>query len=144
MASEMLNDDLIVNLTIDGTEYEDVEVKVSRPELPIREQIQRIIDVFELPKQDCGGNCIQYLLGQMLDDGDEPSVLDFEDEDGREQSLLDYNVQPGDCLHLMSVPAYACPVPKDMAKRMRSLIAYACPIPGKREDEWAQYDLLNL
>ena len=144
MAREMLNDDLIVNLTIDGTEFEGVEVKVTNPDKTIREQIDSIIRVFELPKMDRCGHPIQYLLGQMLEDGEEPAILEFEDEDGREQSLLDYNVQPGDCLHLMSVPAYACPVPKDMAKRMRSLIAYACPIPGKMEDEWAQYDLLNL
>lgn len=150
MANEQLHkDELFINLTIDGTEYEDVEVKVTKPELPIREQIQRIIDVFELPKMDRCGHPIQYLLGQMLEDGEEPAILEFEDEDGREQSLLDCNILSGDCLHLMSVPAYACPVPKDMAKRKdmairrRALIAYACPIPQNLENEWAQYDLLN-
>ena len=30
--------------------------------------------------------------------------VDFEDEDGREQTLMDYNIQPGDSLQLISVP----------------------------------------
>ena len=56
------------------------------------------------PKLDNGGNPIQYLLGQIMDDGEEPEILEFEDEDGREQALIDYNIQPGDHLHLISVP----------------------------------------
>lgn len=106
MANEDFYDDdeFIINLTIDGTSYEEVEVKVTDPNKTIRDQINSIVQVFELPKMDNGGNPIQYLLGQMLDDGEEPEILDFEDEDGREQCLIDYNVQPGDRLHLISVP----------------------------------------
>lgn len=127
MSNEQLHkDELFINLTVDGTEYEDVEVKVTKPELPIREQIQRIIDVFELPKTDCGGHQIQYLLGQMLDDSEEPEILDFEDEDGHEQNLMDYNIQSGDSFHLISNPAYACPVPQKMV------------------NEWAQHDMHSM
>ena len=105
MANEQFNDDeFIINLTIDGTSYEEVEVKVTDPNKTIRDQINNIVQVFELPKMDNGGNPIQYLLGQMLDDGDEPEILEFDDADGREQCLMDYNVQPGDHLHLISVP----------------------------------------
>ena len=39
-----------------------------------------------------------------MDEGEEPEILEFEDEDGREQALIDYNIQPGDHLHLISVP----------------------------------------
>ena len=98
------DDEFIINLTIDGTAFEDVDVKVTDPNKTIRDQINSIVQVFELPKMDNGGNPIQYLLGQILEDGEEPKILEFEDEDGREQCLMDYNVQPGDRLHLISVP----------------------------------------
>ena len=102
---EMYEDDeFIINLTIDGTEFEEVEVKVTDPNKTIRDQITSIVSVFELPKIDNGGNPIQYLLGQIMDEGEEPEILEFEDEDGREQALIDYNIQPGDHLHLISVP----------------------------------------
>lgn len=106
MANEDFYDDeeFIINLTIDGTSYEEVEVKVTDPNKTIRDQISSIVQVFDLPKMDNGGNPIQYLLGQMLEDSEEPEILDFEDEDGREQCLMDYNVQSGDHLHLISVP----------------------------------------
>ena len=97
-------EEFIINLTIDGTEYEEVEVKVTDPNKTIRDQITSIVSVFELPKIDNGGNPIQYLLGQIMDEGEEPEILEFEDEDGREQALIDYNIQPGDHLHLISVP----------------------------------------
>ena len=97
-------EEFIINLTIDGTEYEEVEVKVTDPNKTIRDQITSIVSVFELPKIDNGGNPIQYLLGQIMEEGEEPEILEFEDEDGREQALIDYNIQPGDHLHLISVP----------------------------------------
>lgn len=96
-------DEFIINLTIDGTEFEEVEVKVTDPNKTIRDQISSIVSVFELPRIDNGGNPIQYLLG-VMEDGEEPEILEFEDEDGREQALIDYNIQPGDSLHLISVP----------------------------------------
>lgn len=98
------DDEFIIHLTIDGSSFEEVEVKVTDPNKTIRDQISSIIQVFELPKMDNGGNPIQYLLGQMLEDSEEPEILDFEDEDGREQTLMDYNIQPGDSLQLISVP----------------------------------------
>lgn len=98
-------EDFIILLTIEGTTYEEVEVKVSDPHKTIRDQINSIVNVFELPKVDNGGNPVQYLLGQILDDDDdEPMILEFEDEDGREQCFDDYNIMPGDHLHLLSVP----------------------------------------
>ena len=101
---EFYDDEFIINLTIDGTSYEEVEVKVTDPNKTIRDQISSIVSVFELPKIDGGGNPIQYLLGQIMEDGGEPEILEFEDADGREQCIIDYNVQPGDHLHLISVP----------------------------------------
>ncbi|MBQ0050250.1 MAG: hypothetical protein KBT12_08485 [Bacteroidales bacterium] len=101
---EYYDDDFIVLLTIDGTEYEEVEVKISDPNKTIREQVTSIVTVFEMPKVDGGGNPIQYLLGQILEGDDEPSILEFEDQEGREMALIDYDVQPGDRIHLISVP----------------------------------------
>jgi len=101
---EFYDEEFIIKLTIDGTAYDEVEVKVSDPQKTIRDQINSIVHVFELPKLDGGGNPIQYLLGQILNDDEEAKILDFEDEDGREQCLVDYNIQPGDHLQLISVP----------------------------------------
>lgn len=103
---EFNNDELIVKLTIDGTEYENVEVTVTNPNKTIREQIESIVRVFELPTSN------QYVLGHMLEN-EGPVVFEFEDEEGNEQSLLDYNIMDGDNLHLASVPLYGCPMPDD-------------------------------
>lgn len=100
---EFFDEDLIIILSIDGTEYEEVEVKVTNPNKTVSDQINSIVQVFELPKIDGGGNPIQYLLGRTLDDG-EDEILELEDQDGREMALIDYNVQSGDRLHLISVP----------------------------------------
>lgn len=102
--AEFYDDEFIIILTIDGTSYEEVEVKVTDPHKTIRDQISSIVSVFELPKIDGGGNPIQYLLGQIMDESGEPEILEFEDADGREQALIDYNIQPGDRLQLISVP----------------------------------------
>ncbi len=127
MEKEFDDEDFIIYLTIDDTEYKDIEVKVSDPNKTIRDQISSIIRVFELPEMDNGGNCIQYMLGQMLDEGEEPEILEFEDEDGRECCLMDYNIQPGDSLNLISIP----------------IAGYACPVPVKMEKEWVQHYLRN-
>ena len=97
------DEDFIICLTIDGSSYEGVEMLVEDPSNTIRELINSIVQRFKLPIKDNIGNPIQYLLGQYKD-FDEPVILDFEDWDGREQSLLDYDVQTGDHLHLISVP----------------------------------------
>lgn len=101
---EFYDDEFIITLTIDGTAYEEVEVKVTDPSKTLRDQINSIVQVFELPKMDGGGTPIQYVLGRPTDDSDDPEILEFEDEDGREQCLMDYNIQPGDHLHLISIP----------------------------------------
>lgn len=104
MANEdFFEDELIIILSIDGTEYDEVEVKVTNPNNTIGDQIKSIVQVFELPKIDGGGNPIQYLLGRTQD-GDEDEILELEDENGREMALVDYNVQSGDRLHMISVP----------------------------------------
>lgn len=117
MTAEVISDNkFIINLTIDGTSFEGVEVIVPEPNKTLREQIDRIVSVFELPVMDTCGNPMQYLLGQIMGEAEEPVILEFEDEDGREQCLMDYNVQSGDYLHLISVPAYACPTPMEMER----------------------------
>ena len=39
-----------------------------------------------------------------MEDDEEPAILEFEDENGREMALIDYDIQPMDHLHLISVP----------------------------------------
>ena len=98
------DDEFIINLTIDGTSYEEVEVKVTDPNKTVRDQIASIVAVFELPKLDNGGNPIQYLLGQIMDDGEEPEILEIPDEEGREHALKIVTSDTGYLLHLISVP----------------------------------------
>ena len=45
MATEEMyeDDEFIINLTIDGTEFEEVEVKVTDPNKTIRDQISSIV-----------------------------------------------------------------------------------------------------
>lgn len=101
-------DEFIITLTIEGTEYEEVEVKVTDPNKTIRDQIASIVSVFELPKMDGGGNPVQYLLGRVGEEGEESTILEAE-IDGREQALVDYKIQAGDHLQLVKVPiAGAC------------------------------------
>lgn len=99
-----MNETFWLYLTIDGTSFEGVEVTVSDPSLTIRCIIGRILEVFDLPKMDTEGNPVTYLLGKELEKNGEPEILEFENENGREQSLLDHSIQPGDHLHLISVP----------------------------------------
>ena len=99
---EFYQEEFIVMLTIDGTSYDEIEVKVTDPNKTIRDQINSIVQVFELPKMDGGGNPVQYVMGQVIDDED--VILEFEDDEGREMALIDYNIQPGDHLHLISIP----------------------------------------
>lgn len=99
-----VEEEFIINLTIDGTEYEEVQVEITDPNKSIRDTIASIVNAFNLPKVDGGGTPLQYMLGQMMDNDDEPIILEYEDEDGREQALSDYNIQPGDYLHLTSIP----------------------------------------
>lgn len=101
---QIYENEFIIHLTIDGTSFEEVEVKVSDPTKTIRDQVNSIVQVFELPKMDNGGNPIQYLLGRETENSDESEILECEDENGREQCFADYNVQPGDHLHLTSLP----------------------------------------
>ena len=111
---ELYNNEFIIKLTIDGTSFEDVEFKITDPNKTICEQIKKIVSIFHLPDAD-NQNCpISYMLGQILEDGDEPEILEFEDADGCEHTLIDYNIQFGDNLYLISVPAYACPIPMEM------------------------------
>lgn len=101
---DFVEDKLLLNLTIDGTSFEDVEVEVSNPFKTISALINSIIQVFDLPKIDNEHNRIRYQLGLMMDGKEEKVLFDLEDEDGRELCLLDYNVSSGDNLILTSMP----------------------------------------
>lgn len=107
------DDDLIINLTIDGTEYEDVGVNVTDPNKSIRELIYKMVEVFNLPKMDLSGTPILYMLAKEC--GHESEILEYEDENGHEQNLRDYGIKSGDYLRLATIPvAYGCPIPDDL------------------------------
>lgn len=101
---DMQEDIFYIILTIEETQYEGVEVPISNPFLTIQEQIEWIVEFFMLPKMDKFGNPVTYLLGRMNGDDWDNDILEFDDEYGREQCLLDYNICPGDHLCLISRP----------------------------------------
>lgn len=96
-------DELIISLTVEYPKCEEVEVKIANPNKSIRATIDKMIDVFQLPKTDRFGSQIPYVLG-IYEEFEEHIVLDFEDESGNAQSLLDYDIQSGDHLVLFAVP----------------------------------------
>lgn len=96
-------DTFLIHLSIEGTEYEDVEVNITDPNKTIRDTISSIVQVFTLPKTDDGGNPIEYKLGRTTEDG-ETEILFPEDEEGLEMSLNEYGVQPGDILQMVKEP----------------------------------------
>lgn len=95
--------EFIISLTIEYPEYDEIEVKITNPNKSIRATIDKMIDVFQLPKIDRFGSQLPYVLG-IYEEFEELVVLDFEDEDGNAQSLLDYNIKSGDHLVLFVVP----------------------------------------
>lgn len=94
----------LIKLTIENSQYEEVEVQITDPHRTITEQIKRIVDAFQLQKMDSSGTPIRYLLGQAKKDNPEPEIFDFLDDKGREKTLLDYNVKSGDTLRLVMEP----------------------------------------
>lgn len=103
--SGILNDDDRFNIFIDieGSDTSSQEIFID-PYLPIRKLRDEIVKAFNLPSFDNWENPIQYLLGLPIQDEEDAMILDFEDENGREQCILDYAVKPGDRFILLSVP----------------------------------------
>jgi len=108
-------DDLYVQLTIEGTEYENVEVFITKPDRTIKEQIDRIIDVFKLPRYYVDGiTTRRYLLGVFEDDDEDPVILEYENEEGQQKTLLDYDIKSGNHLCLLAEILYGCPIPTEI------------------------------
>lgn len=104
MENEPINDNpFFVTLSIEGSQLEEVEVEITDTMRTISEQIKRIVDAFELQKMDSNGKPITYHLGQKRDDSEE-IIFQYQDEYGREQTLIDYKVKSGDRLFLISEP----------------------------------------
>lgn len=89
-----------VFLTIDGTNIKEMKVEMKDTERSIRETVEAIIAHFKLPKLDDGNNPVQYWLGDETDKT-EAKILEFTDEEGREMTLYDYDVESGAYLHLI-------------------------------------------
>ena len=100
MENHDYEDDFIINLSIENTEFEEVEVKVEDPNRTIRDLINNIIREFDLPKMGEDGKPYSYFLGRPVG-GDNPEIFKFEDENGFELCLLDNNVLPGDHITLV-------------------------------------------
>lgn len=111
-------DSLFVTLSIEGSQLGEVEVEITDPMRTISEQIKRIVETFELQKMDSRGNPITYLLGKIEDS--DSITFEFQDEQGHEQTLLDYNVKFGDKLFLITQScAYGGPIPDDFQQKTK-------------------------
>ena len=98
------NNTFTILLDIDASGFKEYEYTIEDPTQTIREVRNNIVNDFNLPRVLTDEYPVEYLLGVDDPKGDDLSILDFEDEDGREQSLLDYNIQPGDLIHVIAVP----------------------------------------
>lgn len=65
---------------------------------PVSEALKEIVEALQLSWRDGGGNPITYHLGRNK--GDEEEILRPKFK-GKEQTLYDYNIQPGDELILI-------------------------------------------
>lgn len=101
---DFYEDQFIVYLTIDGTNIQDAKVEFTDIERSIQGQVEALINHYNLPKVDNGSNPIQYWLGVETDGQVELEILEFTDDEGREMTLYDYDVNPGSHLHLISIP----------------------------------------
>lgn len=66
------SDDFIIYLTIEGTDYENIATEISNPCASIRNLVDGIVQGFNLPKMDNGGNPCKYLIGiqEFIDTAD--------------------------------------------------------------------------
>ena len=96
-------DKFSILLDIEVTDIYDQEIIIN-PDLSVRELIHRIVIAFKLPLLDIAENPVHYILARYVQDSEEPTELDCEDEDGRELSISDYDIQPGDRIIVISVP----------------------------------------
>lgn len=85
MATEEMyeDDEFFINLTIDDTEFDEVEVKVTDSSRLIYQQINSIIEAFDLPRQK-DSMCIKYDLARYVDGG--LSIMDVR------STFLDYGI----------------------------------------------------
>lgn len=104
MANEgFYEDEFIIYLTIDNTQYQEKVVKVTDPNKTIRDQIATIVRVCGLPKMTDDGEPIIYQLTLQKNGDEEPLTLLPENEHQQEQCFLDYDIQSGDHLHLIRI-----------------------------------------
>lgn len=92
--------EIFISLDYEPEKVYEISIPVNAS---IRYSVESVVSKLGLPKYDNGGNPIIYLLAMPSND-EEPDVLEFDDEDGKEQTLSDYNVHSGDKLYLMTLP----------------------------------------
>ena len=92
---ELTEDIYYILLSIEGTSIKDLQLSLDNQNLTIRELISQIVQLYNLPTQDRDGNPLQYLLGSIEDESEEPRILDFEEENGQGLTLIDHNIKSG-------------------------------------------------
>lgn len=95
-------EDFYIYLTVEGTDLEEELMIVDNPLDSIRNLVKDFVHQLGLPIFDNGENPIMYMFGQEIDD--DAHILEFEDEEGNNLTLLDHGIQSGDHLFLISVP----------------------------------------
>jgi len=79
----------------------DTDVEIEDQTNSIQEIINKLVVALDLSRTDGAGNPASYHLGRLTDDFDEilPPFIN-----GKEQTLLDYNIKDGDKLSLTMIP----------------------------------------
>lgn len=97
------NESFFIILTIEGTNLKHIEFRVDNPQRPLIEQVNAIVQRYQLPSVDGDGIPIQYFWGQIVENDGKIEILNFENEDGREMVFEDYGIQSGSHLQLLPV-----------------------------------------
>lgn len=143
---DYIGDTIYIHLSIEGTTIEGIQLSLDNPHLTIRELIEHIVQSYNLPTLDGGGNPIQYLLGQFENDSEEPDILDFEDENGQELTLTDHEIKLGANIHLIALPiaggiGYQAP-PPSCASENEAIVSHNAT--GRNTEEQTVFDRSNI
>lgn len=101
---EFFDERLLVKLTIAGTNVEEELVEITDPNRTVHDTIVKMMESYQLPKMDPDGNIRIYQLARMNEETGEKQILEQENENGEEMSLIEYNIDRDDHLYLMYTP----------------------------------------
>lgn len=142
---ELIGDIYYILLSVEGTSIKGIQLSLDNPNHTIREVMDYIVKLYNLPSMDGGGNPLQYFLGLIVDDSGETEILEFEDENGQELTLTDYNILSGTNIQIIAFPiagGMACQAPQPSCVPENEIIV-SHNATGRNTEEHTVFDRSN-